>query len=187
MSQDLMGVRVAIMATDGFEESELAVPKAALDAEGIEVHVVAPERGTIRAWAETQWGEEYSVDKSLDEVSAHDYHALVLPGGVLNPDSLRTNEKALAFARDFFQEGKPVGAICHAAWTLINAGVVDGRRMTSVPALQKDLENAGAKWEDSEVVCDNAFVTSRLPSDLDAFCSKLIEEIHEGRHRKQHA
>ncbi|MFC0269542.1 type 1 glutamine amidotransferase domain-containing protein [Kushneria aurantia] len=187
MSQDLVGVRVAIMATHGFEESELAVPRATLEAEGCEVHVVAPERGDIRAWAETRWGDEYPVHKSLDEVSSHDYFALVLPGGVLNPDSLRTHEKALTFARGFFEEGKPVAAICHAAWTLINAGVVDGRRMTSIPSLRKDLENAGAKWEDSEVVCDSAFVTSRKPADLDAFCSKLIEEMREGRHRHQHA
>ncbi|RKR07601.1 protease I [Kushneria sinocarnis] len=187
MSQSLTGIPVAILASDGFEESELAVPRTMLDQEGVEVHIVAPEHGTIRAWAETQWGDEYTVDKSLDEVSSHDYHALVLPGGVINPDTLRTNEKAMSFVRGFFEEGKPVGAICHAPWILISAQVVEGRRMTSYPTVRRDLENAGAKWEDSEVVCDSALVTSRRPGDLDAFCGKLIEEIKEGRHRKQHA
>ncbi|MCM2973091.1 type 1 glutamine amidotransferase domain-containing protein [Larsenimonas suaedae] len=187
MTQSLKGVRVAILASDGFEESELSVPRAELDAAGIETHIIAPEHGHITAWAETEWGEKYHVDKTLDEVSADDYAALMLPGGVINPDTLRQNEKAQAFVRGFFKAGKPVGAICHAPWILINAGVVDGRRMTSIPSISKDLINAGAEWEDSEVVCDNALVTSRKPSDLDAFCSKLIEEIDEGRHSKQHA
>ncbi|MCM2131695.1 type 1 glutamine amidotransferase domain-containing protein [Larsenimonas rhizosphaerae] len=187
MTQSLNGIRVAILASDGFEESELAVPKAEMDAAGIDVHVVAPKGGNIRAWAETCWGDEYPVDKTLDEVSEHDYAALMLPGGVINPDTLRQNDKALAFVRAFFKAGKPVGAICHASWILINADVVEGRRMTSIPSVAQDLINAGAEWEDSEVVCDNGLVTSRKPADLDAFCSKLIEEIDEGRHTDQHA
>ena len=184
---ELKGTRVAILATDGFEESELSSPKKALEAQSIEVHVIAPESGGIRAWAETDWGEEYPVDKTLEEVSADDYDALMLPGGHFNPDTLRTNDQALNFVRDFFKAGKPVGAICHAPWILINAEVVDGRRMTSVPTIAQDLKNAGAQWEDSEVVCDSALVTSRTPKDLHAFNNKLIEEIKEGRHRNQHA
>ncbi|MFC0269541.1 type 1 glutamine amidotransferase domain-containing protein [Kushneria aurantia] len=184
---ELKGTRVAILATDGFEESELAEPKKALEAQSIEVHIVAPKKHGIVAWAETDWGKEYPVDRVLEEVSADDYFALVLPGGLFNPDELRLNEKALTFVRDFFKAGKPVGAICHAAWILINAEVVEGRRLTSVHSIAQDLKNAGAQWEDSEVVCDSAFVTSRTPADLHAFNNKLIEEIKEGRHRHQHA
>ncbi|ANF59205.1 type 1 glutamine amidotransferase domain-containing protein [Halotalea alkalilenta] len=180
-------VRVAILATDGFEEVELTSPKKALEDEGFQVEVVAPKSGTIRAWAETDWGADYPVDRTLDEARPEEYDALVLPGGVINPDSLRTNQEALSFVRAFFEAGKPVSAICHAPWTLINAGVVDGRQMTSVASVAQDLKNAGALWEDSEVVCENALVTSRTPKDLPAFNAKTIEEIHEGRHRKQHA
>ncbi|QEL09928.1 type 1 glutamine amidotransferase [Kushneria phosphatilytica] len=184
---ELKGTRVAILATDGFEELELSEPKKALEAQSIEVHVVAPKKHGIRAWAKTDWGDDYAVDKVIDEVSADDYHALMLPGGLFNPDELRLDERALSFVRDFFREGKPVGAICHAPWILINAEVVEGRRMTSVHSIAQDLKNAGAQWEDSEVVCDSALVTSRTPDDLHAFNNKLIEEIKEGRHRQQHA
>ncbi|RKR07600.1 protease I [Kushneria sinocarnis] len=184
---ELKGTRVAILATDGFEELELSEPKKALEAQSMEVHVVAPKKHGIRAWAKTDWGDDYPVDKVIDEVSAEDYHALVLPGGLFNPDALRTDEKALNFVRAFFEAGKPVGAICHAPWILINAEVVEGRRLTSVHSIADDLKNAGAKWEDSEVVCDSALVTSRTPADLHAFNNKLIEEIKEGRHRGQHA
>ena len=184
---ELKGTKVAILATDGFEESELASPKKALEAQSIEVHVVSLKKHGIKAWAETDRGDEYPVDKVLEEVSADDYDALMLPGGHFNPDTLRTEDKALSFVRDFFKAGKPVGAICHAPWILINAEVVDGRRMTSVPTITQDLKNAGAQWEDSEVVCDSALVTSRTPKDLNAFNNKLIEEIKEGRHRNQHA
>ena len=127
------------------------------------------------------------VDKALGDVSAADYDALMLPGGLFNPDTLRTNDEALNFVRDFFKAGKPVGAICHAPWILINAGVVEGRRMTSVASVSRDLINAGATWEDAEVLCDSALVTSRTPADLNAFNNKLIEEIKEGKHRQQHA
>ena len=184
---DLKNTTVAILATDGFEEAELTSPKKALEAQSITVHVVAPTSGSITAWAETDWGADYMVDKALGDVSAADYDALMLPGGLFNPDTLRTNDEALNFVRDFFKAGKPVGAICHAPWILINAGVVEGRRMTSVASVSRDLINAGATWEDAEVLCDSALVTSRTPADLNAFNNKLIEEIKEGKHRQQHA
>ncbi|SHF38263.1 protease I [Modicisalibacter ilicicola DSM 19980] len=187
MSQQLTGKRVAILATHGFEESELSVPKAKLDSQGITVHVIAPDSQGIRAWAGNDWGDTYDVDKPLDEADSTDYHALVLPGGLFNPDTLRQNDKALDFVRHFFEAGKPVGAICHAPWILINAEVVKGRKMTSFPSVAQDLRNAGADWVDEEVVVDSGLVTSRKPDDLDAFCSKLLEEIGEGRHSKQHA
>ncbi|WP_262927204.1 type 1 glutamine amidotransferase domain-containing protein [Phytohalomonas tamaricis] len=183
----LQGTRVAIVATHGFEEAELSSPREAMQAQGIEVDIVAPEGGEIRAWAETDWGDNYTVDKTIDEVSEADYDALMLPGGHFNPDVLRTNEKVLTFVRSFFAAHKPVGAICHAPWILINAGVVEGRNMTSVPSISQDLKNAGAKWEDKEVIVDSGFVTSRTPKDLEAFNAKLVEEISEGKHRKQHA
>ncbi|MEL0617386.1 type 1 glutamine amidotransferase domain-containing protein [Cobetia marina] len=185
--QQLQGKRVAILATHGFEESELAVPRAALQEAGVEVHIVSPEKDGIRAWAETDWGETYQVDTSLSDASEHDYHGLVLPGGLFNPDTLRQDETALNFVRSFFQAHKPVAAICHAPWILINAGVVEGRQMTSFPSIAQDLKNAGAEWQDSEVVCDSALVTSRKPDDLDAFNAKLLEELAEGKHQHQHA
>lgn len=185
MSQQVDGKRVAILATHGFEESELAVPQAKLDAQGITVEVVAPDAKGIRAWAEDDWGETYAVDKSLDEASSTDYHALVLPGGLFNPDTLRQDERALDLVRHFFEAGKPVGAICHAPWILINAEVVAGRTLTSYPSVAKDLENAGAHWVDERVVVDSGLVTSRQPRDLDSFCHKLVEEIREGRHADQ--
>ncbi|MCK0716305.1 type 1 glutamine amidotransferase domain-containing protein [Chromohalobacter sarecensis] len=187
MSQAQSGKRVAILATDGFEESELSAPRAALQSQGVEVQVVTPEGKGIRAWAETDWGDTYEADKALSDVDVSDYHALVLPGGLFNPDELRLNEKALAFVRGFFEAGKPVAAICHAPWILINAGVVDGRKMTSVASVGQDLKNAGAHWVDEPVVVDNGLVTSRTPKDMDAFNAKLIEELAEGRHSGQHA
>ncbi len=186
MSQSLNGKRVAILAAAGFEEAELSSPKDALLKAGAEVHVVTPDGKGIRAWAETDWGETYDADKALGDVNESDYHALMLPGGVFNPDELRTNEDALSFVKAFFQAGKPVAAICHAPWILINAGVVEGRRMTSVPSIAQDLRNAGAEWVDEQVVVDSGFVTSRTPKDLDAFNAKLVEEIQEGRHSGQH-
>jgi protease I len=187
MSQALNGKRVAILATDGFEESELSVPRAALQKNGVEVHVVTPEGKGIRAWAETDWGDTYDADVALADVNESDYHALVLPGGLFNPDALRLNDDALNFAKAFFQAGKPVAAICHAPWILINAGVVEGRRMTSVASVAQDLRNAGANWVDEPVVVDSGLVTSRTPKDLDDFNSKLLEELQEGRHSGQHA
>ena len=182
-----MKKRVAILATNGFEESELSSPKEAMEKEGFEVDIVSPEGGTIKAWNKGNWSKEYKVDKTLSEVSAKDYNALVLPGGVINPDHLRTNKEALNFARDFFEQKKPVAAICHGPWTLISAGLVEGRTMTSYHSIKDDVINAGANWVDREVVVDEGFVTSRNPDDLPAFNSKLIEEIKEGKHQEQHA
>ena len=180
-----MSKRIAILATNGFEESELKSPKEYLEQQGWTADIVSPEPGTIKAWAETDWGKEYPVDKTLDEANAGDYDALVLPGGVLNPDKLRTNEKALSFVRDFFRQHKPVAAICHGPQILINAEVVDGRHLTSVKAISKDLQNAGAHWTDEEVVVDEGLVTSRTPKDLPAFNAKMVEEIKEGKHSEQ--
>ncbi|MCC5882688.1 MAG: type 1 glutamine amidotransferase [Halomonas sp.] len=187
MSEKLKGKTVAILATDGFEESELTEPKAALEREGATVHVIAPDKESIRAWAGSDWGPSYDVDRQLGQVDADDYDALELPGGLFNPDALRQNQQALKFTRRFFEDHKPVGAICHGPWVLINAGVAKGRRMTSYPSIEQDLRNAGAEWVDQEVVVDSGLVTSRKPDDLDAFCSKLIEEIAEGKHSRQHA
>lgn len=182
-----MKKKVAILATNGFEEIELTSPKEAMEKEGFQVDIISDKSGKIKAWDKDKWSKEYKVDHTLDLVSASDYNALVLPGGVMNPDNLRTNEEALEFVRDFFKQKKPVAAICHAAWTLINADVVKGREMTSYHTIRKDLENAGAKWVDKEVVVDSGFVTSRNPDDLPAFNKKVIEEIKEGKHEQQHA
>jgi len=182
-----MEKRIAILATNGFEKSELFSPKEALENEGFKVDVISLEKGKIKGWEGTNWSGEIDVDRTVNEVSAKEYNALVLPGGVINPDQLRRHEDVLIFVRDFFKQSKPVGAICHAAWTLINAEVVKGRTMTSFNSIKKDLENAGALWVDKEVVVDEAFVTSRNPDDLPAFNAKMIEEINEGKHDLQHA
>lgn len=179
-----MNKKIAILATHGFEESELQSPKEHVEQQGWEAHVISPEGGSIKAWAEKDWGKEYNVDKTISEANAADYDALVLPGGVLNPDKLRTNEDALAFVQHFFEEKKPVAAICHGPQTLIDAGLVSGRKMTSVKAISQDLINAGANWVDEEVVVDNGLVTSRTPKDLPAFNAKMVEEIKEGVHNR---
>lgn len=180
-----MSKKIAILATHGFEESELKSPKDYLQQFGFITHIISPKSGTIKAWAEKDWGKEYEVDKTLDEVSASEYDALVLPGGVINPDQLRTNEKAISFVQDFFKQHKPVAAICHGPQILISAGAVNGRKMTSVKSISIDLKNAGAIWEDSEVVVDNGLVTSRTPEDLPVFNAKMVEEIKEGKHEDQ--
>lgn len=185
MSNKLEGKKVAILATDGFEQSELFEPKKALEAEGATVKIVSLESGEIKGWNEEDWGETIKVDLTVKEAKAEDFDALQLPGGVMNPDKLRVDEDVLTFVKAFFDAGKPVAAICHAPWTLINAEVVKGRELTSYPTLRKDLENAGAKWTDEEVVVDNGLVTSRNPNDLPAFNKKLVEEIAEGKHEKQ--
>jgi protease I len=185
MEKKIDGLKVAILATDGFEQSELFEPKKALEAAGAETKIISLKSGEIKGWNEKNWGDSISVDETVDAANAEDFDALVLPGGVMNPDKLRMNEDAVAFVKAFFDAGKPVGAICHAPWTLINAGVVNGRTLTSWGSLQKDLENAGAKWVDQEVVVDNGLVTSRNPQDLPAFNQKLIEEFAEGIHRRQ--
>ncbi|HTN17613.1 MAG TPA: type 1 glutamine amidotransferase domain-containing protein [Chitinophagaceae bacterium] len=177
-----MSKKIAILATHGFEESELSSPKEQLEQQGWTAHIVSPESGSIKAWSGKDWGKEYKVDKSLAEARAAEYDALVLPGGVLNPDKLRVNDAALEFVKQFFADGKPVAAICHGPQTLIDADLVRGRKMTSVKAISKDLQNAGASWVDEEVVVDNGLVTSRTPKDLPAFNKKMVEEIREGRH-----
>jgi len=182
-----MKKRIAILATNGFEESELKSPKEAMEQAGFTVHIISEESGKIKGWADGNWSNEYKVDKTLSEVNSKQYNALVLPGGVINPDKLRRNEDALVFVRDFFNEKKPVAAICHGPQILISADVVKGRKMTSFNSIKDDLVNAGANWVDEEVVVDEGFVTSRSPDDLPAFNSKLIEEIKEGKHELQHA
>ena len=182
-----MKKRVAILATDGFEEVELKSPKEAMEKEGFQVEIISLKSGNIKSWADGNWSNEYKVDKTLSEVSAKDYNALMLPGGVINPDKLRREDNAVNFVRDFFKQKKPVAAICHAPWILIEADVVEGRKMTSFNSIKKDLINAGANWVDEEVVVDEALVTSRNPNDLPAFNAKLIEEIKEGKHDMQHA
>lgn len=182
MARNLAGKRVAIVAADGFEQSELAQPQRALEDAGATTEIVSLRAGTIRGWKENDWGDEFTVDKTLAQANADDYDALVLPGGVMNPDKLRTDQDAVAFVSRFFAEGKPVGAICHGPWTLINAGAAKGRLMTSWPSLRQDLINAGARWTDEEVVVDHGLVTSRKPADIPAFNRKLIEEIAEAAH-----
>lgn len=182
-----MNKRVAILATDGFEESELKSPMEAMINEGFTVDIISDKSGTIKAWDNGNWSKDYEVTNTLDNVIAGDYNALMLPGGVINPDQLRQNDDALIFIRDFFKQSKPVAAICHAPQLLIEAGVVNGRTMTSYGSIKTDLVNAGALWVDKEVVVDEALVTSRNPNDLPAFNNKLIEEIKEGKHELQHA
>lgn len=187
MANQLQGKKVAILATDGFEQVELTEPKKALENAGATAHVISPKEGKVRGWNHTEWGDEFNVDVPLDNAKAADYHALVLPGGVMNPDHLRMNDKAVRFTREFFEAQKPVAAICHGPWTLIEADVVRGRKLTSYPSLKTDLKNAGANWVDETVVVDNGLVTSRNPDDLPAFCDKLVEEVAEGKHEQQRA
>lgn len=182
-----MKKRIAILATDGFEESELKSPMEAMEKEGFTVEIISEEQGKIKAWKDGNWSNEYTVYSTIKNAKASDYDALVLPGGVINPDKLRRNEDALSFVKHFFEQKKPVAAICHGPQTLISAKVVKGRKMTSFSSIKDDLVNAGANWVDEEVVVDQGFVTSRSPEDLPAFNSKLIEEIKEGKHKLQHA
>jgi protease I len=180
--QKLNGTRVAILATDGFEESELFEPLHALEKAGAEIQIISLKRGSIKSWNKQNWGREIPVTATVADVKADDFDALMLPGGVMNPDHLRMDEKAVAFVKGFVDAGKPMAAICHGPWTLIEAGAVQGRQMTSWPSLKTDLMNAGANWVDQEVVTDNGLVTSRMPKDLPAFCAKMIEEFAEGPH-----
>lgn len=165
----LRGVRVAILATDGFEQAELTEPRQALDAAGADTEVVSPKEGKVRGWKMKDWGDEVEVDQALDKADPKNYDALLLPGGVINADALRMQPKAVKFVKSFFEAGKPVGVICHAPWALIESGVVKGHRMTSWPSLKTDLTNAGAEWVDQEVVVDGKLVTSRKPDDIPAF------------------
>jgi protease I len=187
MARELDGKRIAILATHGFEQSELEVPRARLEAAGATVHVVSPEQGEIRGWDKKDWGRPVKVDKALGAVKADDYDAIVLPGGQINPDLLRVEKKALDLIRSFYNAGKTVAAVCHAPWLLIETGIAQGRRMTSYKSIKTDVINAGGRWEDSEVVADQGVVTSRNPGDLEAFSKKIIEEVREGRHDRKQA
>lgn len=184
MQEQLKNCRVAVLATDGFEESELLKPREALDAAGAETKVISLKPGKIKGWKHTEWGEEVAVDLAVGSAKASDFDALLLPGGVMNPDRLRMDKNAVAFVKEFVNAGKPIAAICHGPWTLIETGAVDGRKLTSWPSIKTDLINAGASWVDQEVVTDRGLVTSRKPADIPAFNRKMIEEFAEGTHRQ---
>ena len=186
MADELNGKKIAFLtANEGVEEVELTEPRKAVTEAGAETELLAPEPGEVQAFDHLDKAEAYPVDKVVGDASASDYDGLVLPGGVANPDNLRTHPEAVSFVRDFFAAGKPVAAICHGPWTLIEADVVKGRKLTSWPSLQTDLRNAGAEWVDEEVVVDQGLVTSRKPDDLEAFNAKIVEEFEEGKHAAQ--
>jgi protease I len=185
VTEQLRGKRVAALVDNGFEQSELLEPKQALEAAGARVDVVSPQSTIVKGWQHTDWGQDVTVDITLDNARADEYDALLLPGGVMNPDKLRMNPTAVAFVRTFVNASKPIAAICHGPWTLIEAWSVNGRRMTSWPSLQSDLKNAGARWINEECVVDNGLVTSRKPDDIPAFNKKMIEEFAEGRHDRK--
>jgi deglycase len=182
MSYELRGKRVAALVTNGFEQSELFQPQQALQRAGADVDIIALEPGTVRGWNRTDWGDTVTVDRTVDQVKADEYDALLLPGGVMSPDKLRMDDQAVTFVKEMAESGKPIAAICHGPWTLIEAGVASGRTLTSYPSLRNDLRNAGATWVDETVVVDRGLVTSRNPSDLPAFNRKMLEEFAEGIH-----
>lgn len=177
MASNLKGKKIAILATDGFEQSELMQPRKALEEAGAKTEIVSLKSGKIKGWNHTDWGETVSVDKTLDSAKAGEYEALVLPGGVINPDHLRMEPKAVNFVRQFVSSGKTIGAICHGPWTLLETGALTGKTVTSWPSLKTDLLNAGAKWVDKEVAVDGQFVTSRKPDDIPAFNRAVIESV----------
>jgi protease I len=185
--QRLDGKKIAILVEDGFEQIELTSPKQALEEAGAETHIISPKRDKVKGWEHTEWGQEFPVDVAIEQANANEYDALLLPGGVMNPDKLRTNKQAIQFVRSFFEQKKPVAAICHGPWVLAEADVVKGRKMTSYHSIQTDMKNAGANWVDQEVVVDEGLVTSRNPDDLPAFNRKLVEEVAEGQHQRQRA
>lgn len=187
MGDSLKNKRVAILATEGFEYVELAEPKKALEEAGAKTEVVSPKEGKIKGWNHTDWGDSVPVDVNLKSADASRYDALLLPGGVMNPDRLRMEPAAVQFVKAFFEAQKPVAAICHGPWMLVEAGVVRGRNLTSWPSLQTDIRNAGGQWTDQEVVTDQGLVTSRKPADIPAFNKKMLEEFAEGKHKAQHA
>jgi len=185
MTPNLNGKEIAILVDSGFEQEEMMRPRQALEDAGTQTYLISRHWPTVEAWNHHDWGDSFPVDFTLRAANPEDFDALMLPGGVMNPDQLRINEEALDFVRTFFDAGKPVVAICHAPWTLIDAGVVRGRRMTSYPSLKTDLRNAGADWVNEEVVVDNGLVTSRNPDDIPAFNEKMIEEFAEGIHERR--
>lgn len=186
-TNSLQGKKIAFLVTDGFEQIELTTPWEQIKLAGAETELIALEEGKVHGFNHLDKGDAFQVDKSVADVSADDYDGLVLPGGVANPDALRTDQNAVDFVRGFFTEHKPVAAICHAPWTLVEADVLKGRKLTSWPSLRTDIQNAGGNWVDQEVVVDQGLVTSRKPDDLEAFCSKAIEEFAEGKHNRQRA
>ncbi|HET6229851.1 MAG TPA: type 1 glutamine amidotransferase domain-containing protein [Longimicrobiaceae bacterium] len=181
----LEGKKVAILVTDGFEQVEMTEPRKALEEAGAETQIVSPKSGKVKGWQHTEWGDEFAVDVALSGARAEDYDALLLPGGVMNPDYLRMDADAVKLARAFYDAGKPIAAICHGPWLLVEADVVRGRKVTSWPSLHTDLANAGASWVDQEVVTDKGLVTSRKPEDIPAFNKKMIEEFAEGIHQNR--
>ena len=187
MANELQGKRVAFLAAEGVEQVELERPLQAVRDAGAQTELISLEAGELQAFNHLDKGDTFPVDRTVAEAKAEDYDGLVLPGGVANPDFLRTDERAVAFARAFFEQGKPVGVICHGPWTLVEADVLKGRTITSWPSLRTDVRNAGGTWVDEEVHVDAGLVSSRKPDDLPAFCAKLVEELAEGRHAKQHA
>ena len=187
MADELNGMRVAILVTDGFEQVELTEPRKALDQAGADTRIVSPKDGQVKAWKFTEWGEELPVDLALDQARPDDFDALLLPGGVINPDALRAQPQAVAFAKAFFDAGKPVASICHGPWTIIETGAAQGRRMTSWPSLKTDLRNAGAEWVDQEAVVDRGLVTSRSPDDIPAFNREAIKLFAGARGRSRQA
>lgn len=183
--QKLNGKRIAILVEDGVEQIELTSPKEALEEAGAITHIISPKSDKVKGWDRTDWGQEFPVDVAIEQANPNEYDALLLPGGVMNPDKLRKSKPAVQFVRSFFEQQKPVAAICHGPWMLVEADVVKGRKVTSYPSLQTDLKNAGANWVDQEVVVDQGLVTSRNPDDLPAFNRKLVEEVAEGQHERQ--
>lgn len=185
MPQDLNGKKVAILVADGFEQIEMTEPRKALNEAGAETTLVSPAGDKVRGWNHTEWGSQFKVDLPLEQADAEDFDALLLPGGVISPDRLRLQPKAIEFVREFFEAGKPIAAICHGPWTLIDADAVRDRTVTSWPSLKTDLQNAGAHWVDRETVTDHGLVTSRKPDDVPAFNRAMIEEFAKGRQKRQ--
>jgi protease I len=183
----LSGKKIMILATHGFEQSELEVPRDRLKAAGATVDIVSPEKGQIKGWDMKDWGRPVPVDRALGDMSADDYDALVLPGGQINPDLLRINEDALRMILAFYKQNKVIAAVCHAPWLLIETGIIKGRKATSYKSIRTDVINAGGLWEDSKVVTDQGIITSRNPGDLEAFSDKIIEEVNEGLHTRRRA
>jgi protease I len=184
MANELTGKKVAILIANGFEQVEMTEPRKALEEAGAGTDIVSPEQGQVRGWYFTEWGDSFDVDVALSQASPEDYDALVLPGGVMNPDTLRQITQAVDFVRAFVGSGKPIASICHGPWMLIEADAVRGRKMTSYPSIKTDMRNAGANWVDQEVCTDSGIVTSRKPDDIPAFNQKMIEEFREGTHRR---